>query len=414
MRMKWITICALAAMIGWNYSGLNQAPISQAAETEAAAKDKSKKDSSLKDEKKKKKKEKRPAVEVVFVLDTTGSMSGLIHAAKEKIWSIANTMATAKPAPDIKIGLVGYRDRNDQYVTTREQMSTDIDAVYTELMKFKADGGGDTPESVNQALHEAVTKFQWDSARSTYKVIFLVGDAPPHMDYQDDVKYQESCQLACKAGIVINTIQCGNLNGTEAIWRDIAKKAEGQYFRVEQSGGAVLEATPFDKELADLSSQINETRVYFGVAKDRERKQAELEEADATQKKASAAANARRAEYYTNAAGKTSILGANELVEALKNKKITIKEIPKAQLPAALQDLDESELKAVIEKKSAKRDALEEKIKELSKKRQAFLQKKADEKAAAGEAPGLDDVIYDSIKEQAAEAGLKYEGGPKR
>lgn len=40
----------------------------------------------------------RPAVEVVFVLDTTGSMGGLIAAAKEKIWSIANTLATGAMA----------------------------------------------------------------------------------------------------------------------------------------------------------------------------------------------------------------------------------------------------------------------------------------------------------------------------
>ncbi len=60
----------------------------------------------------------KPKIELVFALDTTGSMSGLINAAKDKIWSIANTMATADPAPEIKIGIVGYRDRGDSYVTT--------------------------------------------------------------------------------------------------------------------------------------------------------------------------------------------------------------------------------------------------------------------------------------------------------
>ena len=59
----------------------------------------------------------RPKVDVVFVLDTTGSMSGLIQTAKEKIWSIATTMSSAQTTPDIRIGLVGYRDRGDSYVT---------------------------------------------------------------------------------------------------------------------------------------------------------------------------------------------------------------------------------------------------------------------------------------------------------
>src|SRR5262245_15962877 len=54
-------------------------------------------------------------VEVVFVLDTTGSMEGLIAAAKEKIWSIATTLSNANSAPEIRMGLVAYRDRGDAY-----------------------------------------------------------------------------------------------------------------------------------------------------------------------------------------------------------------------------------------------------------------------------------------------------------
>ena len=69
---------------------------------------------------------------------------------------------------------------------------------------------GDVPESVNQALHEAVTKNSWSRDPNTLKLIFLVGDAPPHMDYPDDVRFPEIIQLAVRAGIVINTIQCGH------------------------------------------------------------------------------------------------------------------------------------------------------------------------------------------------------------
>src|SRR5437764_14212279 len=99
-----------------------------------------------------------PKVEVVFVLDTTGSMGGLIDAAKQKIWSISNQIAAGQPAPQVKIGLVAYRDRGDEYVTRVYPLTDDLDAVHTNLMGFKAKGGGDFPESVNEALHVAVTK----------------------------------------------------------------------------------------------------------------------------------------------------------------------------------------------------------------------------------------------------------------
>ena len=52
----------------------------------------------------------KPRVEVVFVLDSTGSMGGLIEGAKQKIWAIANGIVAQKPTPDVRFGLISYRD----------------------------------------------------------------------------------------------------------------------------------------------------------------------------------------------------------------------------------------------------------------------------------------------------------------
>src|SRR5262245_19808721 len=151
----------------------------------------------------------KPQVEVVFCLDTTGSMGGLIDAAKQKIWSICNQIDGGKPTPQVRVGLVAFRDRGDEYVTKVFDLTEDLDAIHGHLMGFRAQGGGDFPESVNQALNEAVTKITWSKNKKTLKIIFLVGDAPPHMDYPDDVKYPDTCKLAVKNDIIINTIQCG-------------------------------------------------------------------------------------------------------------------------------------------------------------------------------------------------------------
>lgn len=148
-----------------------------------------------------------PRIEVCFVLDTTGSMSGLIEGAKAKIWSIANRMVSARPTPRLKIALIPYRDRRDEYVTRIFDLSEDIDTVWANLQGFRAEGGGDGPESVNLALNEAVVKISWSPDREVLKVIFLVGDSPPHMDYPDDVKYQRTCREAVEKDLVINTIQ---------------------------------------------------------------------------------------------------------------------------------------------------------------------------------------------------------------
>src|SRR5690348_7427604 len=109
----------------------------------------------------------KPKVEVVFCLDTTGSMGGLIEAAKQKIWSISNQIANGKPTPDLKIGLVAYRDKTDAYITKVFDLTDDLDAVHGHLKEFAAEGGGDGPESVNKALDDAVNKIKWSTDKKT-------------------------------------------------------------------------------------------------------------------------------------------------------------------------------------------------------------------------------------------------------
>src|SRR6201984_1274331 len=114
----------------------------------------------------------KPRIEVCFVLDTTGSMGGLIEGAKQKIWSIANEMISAQPTPELKLGLIGYRDRGDEYVVKSFSLTDDIDSIYGHLRDFKEEGGGDEPESVNAALAEAIEKMPWSQHRKVLKIIF--------------------------------------------------------------------------------------------------------------------------------------------------------------------------------------------------------------------------------------------------
>lgn len=150
--------------------------------------------------------EKAQRIEVAFVLDTTGSMAGLIDGAKRKIWSIANTIVDVNPDADIRMALVAYRDRGDEYVIKSYDMSADVQGLYGKLIKLEADGGGDTPESVNEALDESVRKLKWTKNDNTKRIIFLVGDAPPHMDYPNTWQYPQILKRAKEDKITVNTI----------------------------------------------------------------------------------------------------------------------------------------------------------------------------------------------------------------
>jgi len=346
-------------------------------------------------------------IDVVFVLDTTGSMGGLIQAAKEKIWSIATTMASAQSAPEIRMGLVAYRDRGDAYVTRVVDLSSDLDSMYATLMDFQANGGGDGPESVNQALYDAVHKLSWSQDSGTYKAVFLVGDAPPHMDYQDDVKYPVTLGAAKDKGIVINTIQCGQMGTTTPAWQQIARLGDGHYFQVEQAGSAVAIATPYDEKIARLSEKLDDTRLYYGSEEDKEKQRRKMKAADKLHAASSVESRARRAAFNASKSGAANFLGEGELVEEVSSGRVDLSSIDKDQLPEPLQAMAPEEQAAVISETAERRDELQRQINELTQERSAYLEKKVEETGGARDS--LDDKIYSAVREQAGRLGLTYE-----
>ena len=349
-----------------------------------------------------------PKVDVVFVLDTTGSMGGLIQTAKEKIWSIATTMASAQQTPEIRIGLVAYRDRGDSYVTKTVELSDDLDSVYAELMDFEAGGGGDSPESVNEALYSAVHNMSWSQQDQAYQVIFLVGDAPPHMDY-NEVRYPEIVASALSKGIVINTIQCGDMPSAIAPWTQIASLGNGNFFQVEQAGGAVAYTTPFDEEIADLSAKLDDTRLYYGTEEVKEKMRGKVAATDKLHESASVASRARRGAFNASVGGRTNLLGENELVAAIESGTVDLNKLEEDALPEALKPMAPAEQSAFVAKLADERADLQRQIRDLSFDRDGYLAKKVDE--AGGLADSLDQKLYDAVKEQAGEAGLEYEDG---
>jgi Mg-chelatase subunit ChlD len=346
-------------------------------------------------------------IEVVFVLDTTSSMSGLIQAAKEKIWSIATTMASAQQNPDIKMGLVAFRDRGDAYVTRVFDLSHDFDSMYASLMEFRAQGGGDGPESVNQALYDAIHKVSWSQDDSVYKVAFLVGDAPPHMDYADDIKYPVTLAEAERKGIVVNTIQSGQHQYTRPAWREIASLGNGEYFQVEDSGNAVAVATPFDEELARLSAALEETRLYYGDEETRARQEARVEAGARLYQTLSPEALARRSAYNATESGEKNLLGESELVDAVTSGRVDLDDIDAQDLPASIQVLEPEARMEVIAGQAQRRDQLKQEIRKLADSRDRFIEDKVAAEGGAGDS--LDEKIYRAVKDQAASVGLTYE-----
>jgi len=342
-------------------------------------------------------------IEVAFVLDTTGSMSGLIEGAKRKIWSIANQMASGQPTPEIRVGLIGYRDRGDSYVTRFHDLTQDVDGIYGHLNGYTADGGGDTPESVNQALHEAVARMSWTESQDVYKVIFLVGDAPPHMDYQEDVPYATSVHLARERGISINTIQCGTIGSTTPIWQEIAESGAGRYAAIRQDGGMIALASPMDDDLGRLNRELADTVIAWGALEER----AEIDEKRKRALAADAPAAASRLGFLSKIGGYVTS-GRADLVDAFKEGLADLRSLDDDILPESMRAMSPAEREIYVEQKLETRKKIQSQIGELTEKRDAWVKDEQERLAAAGRGDGFDQQVLEAIREQAAAKGIVY------
>jgi hypothetical protein len=336
-------------------------------------------------------------VEVAFVLDTTGSMGGLIEGAKRRIWSIARRIGEGRPRPVLRIALVGYRDLGDQYVTLVHDFSGDMDEVYERLMAFQASGGGDAPEHVSAALAAAVDRLSWSPGRAM-RVIFLVGDAPPHVDYQDGYDYRRHAREARARGIGIEAIQCGAYPETEAFWREIATTGGGDYARIDAQGGMPVHVTPVDAELARLNRELAGTVVAAGRANER----AEVERRLATRAGMPAAVAAEAASFYA-AADRLAEKDLVGLAPAEQKKELETMRRDGDAAPPAIAGKTDGEALAYLEAQRKKRAQLQARMVALQKERDAYLAKA---ESATGE--GFDEQVVRSLRKRAGDAGIAY------
>lgn len=344
----------------------------------------------------------KPTIEVAFVLDTTGSMGGLIEGAKRKIWSIATAIADGNADADIRMGLVTYRDIGDDYVTKTYDLTTDIQDLYANLLAVKARGGGDWPESVNEALDVAVNKLQWTQGSEARRVVFLVGDAPPHMDYTQDTKYPTTLAVAKQKGIVVNAVLAGNARDTERVWRDIAQNGNGRFIPIPQDGGQVVVIeTPFDDEIIILQNEINGTVIPYGpraLQKRTEEKARQLSEVAA----AAPAAASDMASYINkrSVASSEAITGGGDLVSDVGAGHRKLDTIKDDELPETLRKLSPAQRSAMLEGKLKTRATLNAKLTGLVAKRDAFV---AEHRAKTPpKQSSFDRVVEETLKKQIA------------
>jgi Mg-chelatase subunit ChlD len=189
-------------------------------------------------------------LDLLFLLDTTGSMGDELGRLQTTIDDIAQRIDAFTPRPDIRYGMVAYKDNDDAYVTRSFDFTRDLESFRNELRALSAQGGGDTPEAVDEALYEAVVRADW-SEEPAVRLVFLVADAGPHMSNQAQFTYLDSTREAVARGLKIYPIAASNTDPqAEYVFRQLAQQTLGGFvfltYQPDQSGGAPGDSTTLD------------------------------------------------------------------------------------------------------------------------------------------------------------------------
>ena len=168
-------------------------------------------------------------LDLLFLIDATGSMSDEIDKLKRSMAEIADQIAALPERPYVRYGLVAYRDRGDAFVVRTWDFTPHLDQFQATLAQLQADGGGDTPESLNEALHRSLHEMFW-TPEDAVRIVLLVADAPPHLDYQEPFSYDRDMIEAVRRGIKIFPVGASGLDAQgEYIFRQLAQFTGGKF-----------------------------------------------------------------------------------------------------------------------------------------------------------------------------------------
>jgi hypothetical protein len=343
-----------------------------------------------------------PRIQLAILLDTSGSMDGLIDQARTRIWRIVSELATAKRngrSARLQVALYEYGQDGipaaQGYLRRIVPLSEDLDRVSEELFKLRTNGG---QEYCGQVIQSAVRGLEWSASSGDLKMIVIAGNEPFSQGATD---YRASCREAIARGIIVNTIFCGDSReGLRGDWKAGADLAVGQYLAINADQAPPPVSAPQDAEIARLGQELNRTYIAYGSegagGKTRQKEQ-DLNAAAMSGEVLAQRTAAKAAPQYDNSSW--------DLVDAKKSGRVKLEELSEAELPPEMKGMPAKERGEYVAAMQARREALQKRISALNGERERFVCDAMKDRPAAAT---LDEAILRALRRQAAGKGLTF------
>lgn len=345
-----------------------------------------------------------PRIQLAILLDTSNSMDGLIHQARQQLWQVVNEFSKAKRngvASVLEVAVYEYGntgiDARLGHVRQVVGLTRELDRVSEALFSLTTNGGD---EYCGHVIAQAVSQLQWSGSPNDVKAIFIAGNEP---FTQGPTPFTEAIAEAKVRGIVVNTIHAGDYQtGTSEGWEQGALLAGGNYMSIDHNQAVVHIEAPQDDEIARLNARLNETYIPYGQegAAGAARQQEQDNEsvgvsggllAERTKSKATA--------LYDNSRW--------DLVDAVEAGTADLDELKHDALPEEMQAMSSEARKGYVGEKAKERAELKAQIVELGRERDAYV---AEQRKIEAEESGntLNEALIDSVREQAADRSFVF------
>lgn len=346
-------------------------------------------------------KEEARRIDLAICLDTSGSMGGLINAARQKLWDVVSELALAKPAPELRVALLSYGHNGGapSHITVQTELTNDLDTVYQKLMALGISG---SQEYVGWVLHDAVTELKWSDAKDALKLIFVAGNESADQA-KEKYDFRNVCADAIKGGIMVNSIYCGSpSDGIAPGWREVSQLADGSFAAIDQNNGTIEITTPFDKKIAELGAELNTTYVAYGAQG----------KAGAANQIAQDSNSAKMgmANFAARNIVKAQALYRNskwDLVDARNGKDFDLSEIKKEDLPENMQEMTAEEQNAHLDKMEAQRKEVQTQINDLASQRREFIEVERKKMGEKGD-NSFDAAMLAAVRSQAEKKNFTF------
>jgi len=342
-------------------------------------------------------------IQVALLLDTSGSMDGLIEQAKTRLWNIVNTLTTLKydgKAPNIEIALYEYGNdkysAESNYIQQITPLTQDLDLISEKLFALTTNGG---EEYCGAVISNSTKNLNWSNDTKSMKLIYIAGNEPFN---QGNVNYKEAISAALKSKIYVNTIFCGNRKeGIDTFWMNGAELGQGKYFNIDSNQKVIYIETPYDDKIDKCNEKLNSTYLSYGRLGNSKKENQITQDNNAgnisKSNKIERAVSKSKANAYKNESW--------DLVDKAEKDDKFIEVAKDEELPAELKGKTVAEKKQIIKAKTEERTIVQKEIEQLAKDRQKFIDEET-KKRAGNQADDLGKAIEKSILEIASKNGF--------